>query len=50
MNRSVAITETGVNFVAGTGWKTVTVTVAYTDGQATARSLAISTVLTDYTP
>lgn len=35
---------------AGTGYKTVTVTVTWTDAGAQARSLAISTVVTDYTP
>jgi type II secretory pathway pseudopilin PulG len=50
MNRSVSITETGPNFAAGTGWKTVTVTVTYTDGTGVSRSLPLSTVLTDYTP
>jgi Tfp pilus assembly protein PilV len=50
MNRSVAIAETAPKFVAGTGWKTVTVTVTYTDGQGVSRSLQLSTVLTSYTP
>jgi prepilin-type N-terminal cleavage/methylation domain-containing protein len=49
-NRSVAIVETAPKFIAGTGWKTVTVTVSYTDGRGVARSLALSTVLTSYTP
>lgn len=50
MNRSVAIAETAPKFVAGTGWKTITVTVTYTDGQGVSRSLALSTVVTSYTP
>lgn len=50
MNRSVSIAETAPKFVAGTGWKTITVTVAYTDGQGVARSLALATVVTSYTP
>jgi len=50
MNRSVSIVETAANFVAGTGWKTCTVTVSYTDGQAQSRSLQLSTVVTSYTP
>ena len=50
MNRSVSVIETAPQFVAGTGWKTVTVTVAYTDGQGVARSLALTTVVTSYTP
>ncbi len=50
MNRSVSIVETAPKFVAGTGWKTCTVTVTYTDGQATSRSLQLSTVVTSYTP
>ena len=35
---------------AGTGYKKATVTVGWTDARGSARSLAISTVLTDYTP
>lgn len=50
MNRSVSIAETAPKFVAGTGWKTITVTVAYTDGQGVARSLSLATVVTSYTP
>ena len=30
--------------------RVITVTVAYTDGQGTSRSLQLSTVITDYTP
>lgn len=49
--RSVAISETAANLVsAGTGFKKVTVTVGWTDARGYARSLAIATVLTDYTP
>ena len=50
MNRSVAINETAPNFIAGTGWKTITVSVTYTDGQGVTRSLALATVITSYTP
>ena len=50
MNRSVSIAETAPKFVAGTGWKTCTVTVTYTDGQNVSRSLQLSTVVTSYTP
>lgn len=47
--RSVSFTETTVNLsTAGTGYMKVTVTVGWTDATATARSLPISTVLTDY--
>lgn len=47
--RSVSFTETTVNLsTAGTGYMRVTVTVGWTDAGSTARSLAISTVLTDY--
>jgi Tfp pilus assembly protein PilV len=49
--RSVLINETGVSLSgSGTGYKTVTVTVKWTDSGAVPRSLALSTVLTDYTP
>jgi type II secretory pathway pseudopilin PulG len=50
MNRSVSVVETAPKFVAGTGWKTCTVTVTYTDGQNVSRSLQLSTVVTSYTP
>lgn len=50
MSRAVSIVETAPNFVAGTGWKTVTVTVSYTDGGGATRSFALATVLTSYTP
>lgn len=49
--RSVSITETAADLSsAGTGYKTAEVTVAWIDGAGQARSLAVSTVLTDYTP
>jgi type II secretory pathway pseudopilin PulG len=50
--RSVTITESGPNLVAGsgTGYKTAAVTVTYRDGRNTLRSLTLSTVVTDYTP
>lgn len=49
--RSVQISETGANLsTSGTGYKTVTVTVAYVDGRGASRSVSLSTVLTDYTP
>lgn len=47
--RTVSIAETGATLSgAGTGYKTVTVTVSWTDGMGTARSFAVSTVVTDY--
>lgn len=48
--RSVTVSETGANFAAGTGWKTVTVTVTYSDTRGISRSISLSTVLTRYTP
>lgn len=49
--RSVAITETGASLSgAGTGYKTVVVTVGWTDPRRGAKTLALSTVVTDYTP
>jgi type II secretory pathway pseudopilin PulG len=49
--RSTTINETGPDLVSvGTGFKTATVTVGWTDARGVARSLAISTVITDYTP
>lgn len=49
--RSVALAETAADLTsAGTGYKKVTVTVGWTDATGTARSMAIATVLTDYTP
>ena len=48
-SRSVAITESGAAFATGgTGYKLVTVTVSWTDARAQSRSLALSTVVTDY--
>lgn len=50
-SRSVSISETDVSLsTAGTGYKTVTVTVSYTDGRGASRSFTLATVLTDYTP
>lgn len=50
-SRSVAIVETGATLSgAGTGYKTVTVTVGWTDGRGQARTYALSTVVTSYTP
>lgn len=49
--RTIAVTETAADLVsAGTGFKKVIVTVNWTDARGGARSLAIATVLTDYTP
>jgi prepilin-type N-terminal cleavage/methylation domain-containing protein len=48
--RSVAFVVTAADLVSpGTGYKRVTVTVNWTDAAGTARSLAIATVVTDYT-
>lgn len=50
-SRSVAITETSATLTtAGTGYKTVVVAVAWVDPRRGATSLAMSTVVTDYTP
>lgn len=50
-SRSVSISETGVALSgAGTGYKTVTVTVGYSDGGGAARTFTLATVLTDFTP
>lgn len=50
-SRSVAFVETGVDLTsAGTGYKKATVTIGWTDARGVARSLAISTIITDYTP
>lgn len=47
--RSVTIAETDATLsAAGTGYKTVTVTVTWTDRRGQARSLALATVVTDY--
>lgn len=49
--RSVSFTQTKADLTtAGTGYMKTTVTVGWTDTTGTARSLAISTVITDYTP
>ncbi|MHC5002827.1 MAG: hypothetical protein ACYTJ0_06855, partial [Planctomycetota bacterium] len=48
-SRSVTLTETTADLVtAGTGYMTVEVTVSFTDAGGTARSLSVSTVLTEY--
>lgn len=48
--RSVTINETNATLsAAGVGYKTVTVTVTWTDRRGVARSLALSTVVTSYT-
>jgi len=50
-NRTVTLTETQADLVtAGTGYMTAKITVSWTDGDGDAQSLAVSTVLTDYTP
>lgn len=47
--RTVAINETGPDLItAGTGYKKVTVTVSWTDVTGAARTLSVSTVVTDY--
>src|SRR5690349_1011922 len=47
--RSVAFNETTVNLsTAGSGYMSVTVTVGWTDATVTARSLSLTTVVTDY--
>ena len=49
--RTVSFNETVADLVtAGAGYMNVTVQVGYTDGQGTAQTLSILTVLTDYTP
>ncbi len=49
--RAVTIGETAADLVsAGTGFKKATVTVTWTNAQGQSKSLAIATVLTDYTP
>jgi hypothetical protein len=50
-SRSTSITETAADLASvGTGYKTVTVTVNFTDGRARAKSFSLSTVITNYTP
>ena len=49
--RSVAFNETEADLVtAGSGYMNVTVQVGWTDGQGTAQTMSISTVLTEYPP
>ncbi|MBY0312653.1 MAG: prepilin-type N-terminal cleavage/methylation domain-containing protein [Phycisphaerales bacterium] len=52
MQRTVSIVETGPppSFAAGTGFKTVTVSVTFTGSNAVSRTLSLATVVTDYTP
>ncbi len=48
-SRSVSLAETNADLTTpGSGYKKVTVTVTWTDASATSRSLAVTTVLTDY--
>jgi hypothetical protein len=50
-SRSVTLSEKDADLTtAGTGYMIVTVTVGWTDGGGAARSLSVSTVLTEYTP
>lgn len=51
-NRSVAFNITGPPpaFAAGTGYKHVTVTIDWTNSHGDAASLAVATILTEYTP
>lgn len=50
-SRSVSLNETLADLVtAGAGYMNVTVQIGWTDGEAQAQTLDISTVLTDYTP
>jgi len=47
--RTVSITETGADLqTAGSGYKTVTVTVSWTDVKQQNRTLTVSTVVTDF--
>jgi len=47
--RTVTVAETGASLSgAGTGYKTVTVTVGWTSALGSAKTLSIATVLTDY--
>jgi Tfp pilus assembly protein PilV len=52
MTRSTSIVETGPppTFAAGTGTKTVIVTVNYLDSRGAAQAVSISTIISDYTP
>jgi len=48
-SRSVTITETGADLqTSGTGYKTVTVVISWTDVTGTSRSLSMSTVVTSF--
>ena len=50
-SRSVSVTETAANLSsAGTGYKTVVVTVSWSDARYGNKSTSVSTVVTDYTP
>lgn len=50
-SRSVQVTETDASLKnAGTGYKLVTVHVAWKDGKGISRAIDLSTVVTDYTP
>ena len=55
-NRTTTVSEhgpwdnVGETWSAGTGYKTVTVDVTWTDLGGTSRTLSVSTVVTDYTP
>ena len=50
-SRTVAFNETEADLVTpGSGYMTVTVTVTWSNAQGASRSLAISTVITDYVP
>jgi Tfp pilus assembly protein PilV len=49
-SRTTSIVTTGPNFVADTGYRTVSVSVSYQDPIGGARTLILATVLTDYTP
>lgn len=50
-SRSVSLTETDADLITpGSGYMNVTVSVTWNDAMGTARTMAISTVLTDYTP
>lgn len=49
--RSVSIAETGPTLSgAGTGYKTVTVTVTYSGPGGVSRSFSLATAITEYTP
>jgi hypothetical protein len=49
--RSVAISETAADLASvGTGYKTVAVSVAYSDSANQARTLVVRSVVTDYAP